>query len=58
MAFFFFFFLAGNLTVEEIERKCAKRKKEKCAVERERVSHINFFEFRNKYRKYEIRDNK
>ena len=54
-----FFFLqqgpdrGGRRAMEEIERKkkCAKRKRDRLAVERERVS-INFFRLRNKYIMY------
>ena len=39
--------------MEEIEReKCAKRKRKRCEVERERVSRINFFGFKSKYEIY------
>ena len=43
----------GRRAMEEIERKkkCAKRKRDRLAVERERVS-INFFRLRNKYIMY------
>ena len=39
----FFFFAVGNLAVEVIEREtCRERERERSAVERERVRHINF----------------
>ena len=54
-----FFFLqqgpdhGGRRAMEEIERKKkrAKRNRERCVVERERVS-CKFFGLRNKYRMY------
>ena len=57
--FFFFCFLVVvatvDVAVEEIERETCKereRQRERWAVERERVSCIKFFGFRNKYEMY------
>ena len=49
----FFFLATGDLTVEEIEKKKkrAKRNRERRVVERERVR-CKFFGLRNKYRMY------